>query len=408
MITKNLKIYLMLMFLVICLSLLTGGNFFYNILIFQVVLLFMMRFLLYKNNKNLYLFLYIESDTVNFLRNIEINFDCYNAGIIPVSECEFNFSIENNYFKETFESDIATIRGDKRIIFKKKTNMVRRGIYNKGKIIMEYTDPLHLFLKTLKHFQDIDLTIYPKIYDINYFYIPNTQCYGLKTIKNTVFEDYSSIKNIREYIYGDNIKKVHWKLSSKLNKLYVKEYNLIANPRMNLFIDGNYSNYLLDKERITEDLAVEIATAIIKYTLKLNYETNIIYNFTDEKIVGKSLADFENVLKSLATFSIDYHIPFYELVIKESQKLFVGSFLCLITPQLDDKLFNTIIRLSINKYNISIILLSKDVLSEELREKVDILKRKGVNCYLINNSEEIIMKLEEFPWINDLGRNFTN
>lgn len=51
--------------------------------------------------------------------------------------------------------------------------------------------------------------------------------------------DYSEVFAIREYVPGDSLKQIHWKLSSKLNELLVKEPSLPTEKSLLLFWDKN-------------------------------------------------------------------------------------------------------------------------------------------------------------------------
>jgi len=51
--------------------------------------------------------------------------------------------------------------------------------------------------------------------------------------------DYSEVFALREYVQGDSLKQIHWKLSSKLNQLIVKEPSLPIEKSLLLFWDKN-------------------------------------------------------------------------------------------------------------------------------------------------------------------------
>lgn len=392
MLSKNLKYYLIIMLMTLLITLLTGGRLFYMFLIFEIILLMSMYYIQMKNAKNIIPFLDMVIGEVYYEDEMKINFDCHNSGPLPIAESILSFSIENEYYNIPFEPVIASIKGYERVVVKKMLNHGRRGLYNKGIVTMKYLDPLHLFPKTLTYDQEIELLIYPRIQKINYFYLPNAEYYGSHVVKNSNFEDYSSIRKIRKYQYGDTLKKVHWKITSKFNELYVKDYDLTANPKINLLINGSYLDYSKKESQIKSDLAVEVAVSIIDYTLKNDIETNIVYDFSNEKLVGKEYSAFKTLLKSLTTFRANLHIDFYDLVLKESQKSSENAFLCLISPTLSDNLFNAIIQLRNNGTEISIILLgNKDEYSKDQIALLDALK---IRCYFINDQKKLISELE--------------
>jgi|GEM_PF-5042523 len=80
---------------------------------------------------------------------------------------------------------------------------------------------------------------------------------------NTVFAG-----DVREYMYGDPLKSVHWKLSARVNKLFVKKYEDEAHPLLDLILctkaDGDiyYDQYVCE-------LALSIAAYCIENSISL-------------------------------------------------------------------------------------------------------------------------------------------
>lgn len=54
-------------------------------------------------------------------------------------------------------------------------------------------------------------------------------------------EDYTEVFALRDYVEGDSLKQIHWKLSSKRNQLIVKEASLPTTKSLLLFWDKNVS-----------------------------------------------------------------------------------------------------------------------------------------------------------------------
>jgi len=391
MLSKNLKHYLLIMLLTLITALLTGGEVFYMFLIFETVLLLSMYIIQRKNAKNIFPFLDLMHKEIYYNDQIKINFDCHNSGPLPIAEGILTFSIENDYYNIPFEPVIASIKGYGRVVVEKNLVNGRRGLYNTGKIRIDYVDPLHLFPKFRAHEQEIELLVYPRIQKLNYFYLPNAEYYGSHLVKNSNFEDYSSIKKIRKYQYGDTLKRVHWKITSKFNELHVKEYALTANPKITLLMNSNHLDY--DYKHLEKvDLAVEVTVSIVEFTLKKEIETNIVYDFSNEKLVGKDYSAFKLMLKSLTTFRGNLDIDFYDLVLKESQKLSKNAFLCLVTPSLSHALFKTLISLRKSGTEISLVFLHGE--EKYANDQISLLKAHNVRCYFVNNSDTLVSILE--------------
>lgn len=77
-------------------------------------------------------------------------------------------------------------------------------------------------------------------------------------------DDPSEVFNIREYIEGDKLNKVHWKLTSKADKYMIKEYSLPVSD--NIFI------YLDLKARDSNDESLTLIDSLVKSCLSVSLE----------------------------------------------------------------------------------------------------------------------------------------
>jgi uncharacterized protein (DUF58 family) len=59
---------------------------------------------------------------------------------------------------------------------------------------------------------------------IKSFQVSTRRPHGPIRVSNKIYEDPTRIYGIREYVPGDPIKSIHWKVSAKTNKLQVKTY----------------------------------------------------------------------------------------------------------------------------------------------------------------------------------------
>lgn len=83
--------------------------------------------------------------------------------------------------------------------------------------------------------------------------------------------DYTEVFGLREYIPGDNLKRIHWKLSSKLNELIVKEPSLPTEKSLLLFWDKNTTEASAKEmdamAEVVTSVAQDIGSQGIPYTL---------------------------------------------------------------------------------------------------------------------------------------------
>ncbi len=82
------------------------------------------------------------------------------------------------------------------------------------------------------------------------------------------------ISGVREYAYGDNLKKIHWKLSSKSEEVAVKEYSggdgVCTYILCDLFPAGTGENHPKTANRACLDLVIEGALSVAKREIALS------------------------------------------------------------------------------------------------------------------------------------------
>ncbi len=75
-------------------------------------------------------------------------------------------------------------------------------------------------------------------------------------------QDYSETFQIREYVPGDSIKAIHYKLSEKLDKLYVKEGSLPVTKSVLVFWDKNAMECTPEDMDATAEVATSLCQAL--------------------------------------------------------------------------------------------------------------------------------------------------
>src|SRR5690606_32678836 len=138
-----------------------------------------------------------------------------------------------------------------------------------------------LDLTETSYYRPLYLDVWPRILHLDSLPIPQIDHEGSLNANMMATQEFSNISDIREYRFGDALKKIHWKLSSKVQELLVKNYETDTQPEILLFIETSSSN---SKDIISyqiEDQIIECATAIIYYLLSnfISVELIVYSNF---------------------------------------------------------------------------------------------------------------------------------
>lgn len=126
------------------------------------------------------------------------------------------------------------------------------------------------------------------------------------------------VSGIREYAPGDSMKQIHWKLSSRLNDLFVKEYRASVNQDYVLLLDTNFSKEDVPAEM--KDAMMEAFLSVSKTLVQRAHTHKIAwYVHEDEQIQLEdvvSLDDLTSLLKNVL-----------QIEMKESKKATIDYYL---------------------------------------------------------------------------------
>jgi len=393
--TKRGKRFLWLLIVSLSLGILSGGKFLYIIFMNLFTLGIYSYYSLYKGKSNLYQFFWVNSRTLQVGDSLNLGYKLNNTGLFPIPHVEITCNISKRLGNMTFPVEYAFLKPFQMININREVVCKHRGYYKVGELHIKIGDFLNIFESNIVFNRDINLVVYPKIHEIDNMKLPATEYFGAFRVPYSTHEDYTSIKNIREYVEGDNVKKIHWKLSAKLNALYIKEYELSANTKVNVFIDAYEGSFVNDIRGDIEEKMVEAAASIINYCLKNNLDTSLSIAALDKIYVeGRNLNRLESFLGELIGFSTNGKIPIDQFLTTEARKLSYGSTLVILTTELKEKVFQTLISLKQRKFNLILVLVSEDNPNLDERKREKYIQKKGIETYRITLGSDIKKVLE--------------
>lgn len=109
-----------------------------------------------------------------------------------------------------------------------------RGEYEIGVLDMRIKDPLGLFSVSLEQSVCRTVIVYPRMMNLSSPIENSTTELPTDLTRRAISSERSEQANIRAYVGGDSLKDIHWKLSSKMEELLVRDYN--TNDTRNTFI----------------------------------------------------------------------------------------------------------------------------------------------------------------------------
>lgn len=276
----------------------------------------------------------------------------------------------------------------------------RRGHYRAGKVKLHIRDIFNIYSLHKTIVTPLSFKVYPNITPLKSFKIQASQHMGELLVKEPLFQDYSSLSDLRVYQDGDSIRRIHWKASAKSEDLMVKNYEERGDNEVVIVLDSHKSSYQGDNEGWIEDQLVEAAAAIIDYCLAQNMKVTLHYEEKDEII--QTNGNHRGYLKSFMDAIVGFHPIGSSLLQNNVEKLtsFLnhGSTLFILTPQLNRQLGAQGIRLKMRNISPVYIVLGdkkeNSIQWNQNKEVAKVLKGESIPIYLIDIAQDIREVLE--------------
>ncbi len=249
-----------------------------------------------------------------------------------------------------------------------------RGVYEIGINNVYMWDFLYLLcLKYTTHKEKSLIVVYPRIVPLHDFTITSnlSEDTTLDVRLSDAIEN-NIVSDIRGYTYGDQLNKIHWKLTARTGDIHVKHYRNTTDISSIVAIDLQRPTQL--DARYTcielEDRLIEVATGVIFYCLNNRKPIEVVYYddvhrahrakekddfvlmhrlmaeipFGDALPIGDVLNSYysrHSEPTNLIVFSINLNANLYEALVRAYQ---LGYRVTLITIKVDTEVYTDILR----------------------------------------------------------------
>jgi uncharacterized protein (DUF58 family) len=242
-----------------------------------------------------------------------------------------------------------------------RTLLTRRGAYLLGPTTLTSGDPFGLFTIQKIITARGTLVILPMIFPINMFPPPSGLLPGGKAIRQRTFDVTPHAAEVREYVPGDPMKRIHWPSTAHRGQFMVKEFEQDPQADIWLFLDAYRpvhssmpdpeSSYhgehmwlrhsTISLPRDTFEYAVSAAASLASFFLRDRRAVGLAC------VAGKSIVvsgergerQINKIMETLAFLQPEGRMPLLGLVSMQAKLLPLGTGVILITPSTSPDLF---------------------------------------------------------------------
>ena len=193
----------------------------------------------------------------------EITFTIKNLSPLTAHICYFFDSVPYFYIFDEGNKGVTALRPHeiKRISY--KVTSQERGLFNAGPVRIRTSDPLGLFLIDIQVPCPLEIIVRPARIKLITEVSPGLPQGNLK-INNPCYEDITMRRSIREYMSGDEPKRINWRSSAKFDSLYTNQYEDSYDAPFFVFLNLAEEDYDLHNRRYYTEKAIEIAASIVE------------------------------------------------------------------------------------------------------------------------------------------------
>ena len=275
---------------------------------------------------------------------------------------------------------------------------LQRGYFAFGPARVQSGDLFGFFKREMEVPQVNYLMVYPRILPLEKLGIPSKQPLGDIRTRH-IFEDPILTLGVRDYHFGDSLKRIHWKTTARTGKLQTKVFEPTTTVDVGIFLDvrtmvpplWGFIPELLE-------LSIAAAASISNYAVAQGYRVGLYVNqskrFSSESIriaPSQHPDQLLHMLEALAQVHPLETIAIEKLIQRESSGLPWGSTMVIVTAALTDALLSTLFKMrragrmvalvlvggpepSLSKDGLTVYHIRDDVMWRDL-EKVSLVRR---------------------------------
>lgn len=154
------------------------------------------------------------------------------------------------------------------------------GTYQAGLDHVDVVDFLRLFSSVVEGPAPAEVEVTPKLVPIERITLSNEAVVENAKVSKSVFADSLDYAGVREYVPGDPLKTVHWKLSSRGETYLTRLYEVYTNPGVAVIMDFFGRAETSEGLMSMFDMVVESAFSLARYAQEEGMESEI--HFTNK------------------------------------------------------------------------------------------------------------------------------
>jgi uncharacterized protein (DUF58 family) len=228
----------------------------------------------------------------------------------------------------------------------------KRGHYFLGPVVAESGDVFTLFTSKEERLVRDPIIVYPQVYPLDELGFPSRAPFGEGKTRQSLIEDPTRTRGIRDYRPEDGFRHVHWKASARRAELQTRVYEPTSDTSLMVVLDVATMPKIW--QGIRPDLlerAISVAASVATYAAERRWTLGLLSNGvprSDQPIKvlpGRSPDQLARVLEALAAVTSFAAGSIENILQVESPRIPLGATLVVVTAVENEELLATLIQL---------------------------------------------------------------
>ena len=266
----------------------------------------------------------------------------------------------------------------------------RRGVFQLGPLRVIASDPLGLFRLSRNSGEAQRLTVHPATIDLPGFILLPADLPGEGPVHLRSQHVTASAYSVRDYVFGDSLKRISWKSTAHHNKLMVKEFELEPANNVWVLVDMERRSHFGAGERSTEETAITLGASVCKRYLDANYPVGFL-SYGNERFIMSAQRGPPHLLRimdALAELRAQGNISLLNVMGELHTRAGRYTSVVIITPSTSDAWLDGVRHLLERRSRITVVVIDADLEGEDHPRVAYEAAAMGVPTYTIKRGAE--------------------
>jgi uncharacterized protein (DUF58 family) len=342
----------------------------------------------------------LSEQRVVFGEEITLSLTVENAKLLPLPWLEIEdtvprmLPIEDQELRNSTQSSAAILEclfspnWYERVTRRYTVQCMTRGVHTFGPTTLRSGDVFGFISQEaeLDNYQFV--LVYPLVVPLTSFGLPARHPFGDRRAPRRLLEDPARVVGIRDYQYGDSLRRVHWKATARTLQMQSKVYEATTTYTLAIFLNLEFrpdTHYGVHPE--LQELSITAAASVADWAIENNYAVGLYANtmmfIPDDSLslasvqegkqdiheaiaeqlrrrrihlpISSHVDQRQRIMEALARVQGYFGSNIEELIQSERQRLPAGTTVVLITSTLSEHLADQLVRLRQSGHSVAIL-----------------------------------------------------